>query len=228
MSRRSRTGLPFLIALLFTAAATSGQNVEQGVPIALTKTAAPIVVDGNLSDAGWQGATKVTTWYETNPGDNTEPKVGNVGYLTYDDQFFYAGFEFADPNPGSIRAPYGDRDNVPSSTDYGGIILDTGGEARRAILFLANPHGIQYDANTDDASGEDNSPDYYWDSASKITAQGWVLEMRVPFSSLRYKKADPQKWNIMLYRNYPRDFRYQMFSTNCPAADNASSVGRTR
>ncbi len=220
MSRRSRTGPPFFIALLFTAAALSGQNVEQGVPIAVTRTNAPIVVDGNLSDAGWQGATKVTTWYETNPGDSTEPKVGNVGYLTYDDKFLYAGFEFADPNPGSIRAPFGDRDNVSSSTDYGGIILDTGGEARRAILFLANPNGIPYDANTDDASGEDSSPDYYWDAAGKITARGWVLEMRVPFSSLRYKKADPQKWNIMLYRNHPRDFRYQYFSTKLPRGGN--------
>ena len=38
-------------------------------------------------------------WYETQPGDNIEPKVRNVGYLTYDDHFFYAAFEFEDPNP---------------------------------------------------------------------------------------------------------------------------------
>ena len=165
---------------------------------------------------GLAGCDKSYHLVRDEPGDNTEPKVANVGYLTYDDKFLYAAFEFADPNPAGIRAPYGDRDNVSSSTDYGGIILDTGGEARRAILFLANPHGIQYDANTDDASGEDSSPDYYWDSAGKITAQGWILEMRVPFSSLRYKKADPQKWNVMLYRNHPRDFRYQYFSTKLP------------
>jgi hypothetical protein len=194
--------------------------VEQGVPIAISRAAGPISVDGNLSDAGWKGATKVTTWYETNPGDNTEPKVGNVGYLTYDDKFLYAGFEFADPNPAGIRAPYGDRDNVSSSTDYGGIILDTHGESSRAILFLANPRGIQYDANTDDSSGEDSSPDYYWDSSAKITAAGWVLELRVPFTSLRYKRSDPQKWNIMLYRNHPRDFRYQYFSTKLPRGGN--------
>ena len=193
---------------------------EQGVPIAITRTSGEISIDGKLSDAGWQGATKVTTWYETNPGDNVEPKVKNVGYLTYDDKFLYAGFEFADPNPRGIRAPLGDRDNVSSSTDYGGIILDTLGEARRAILFLANPRGIQYDANTDDATGEDYSPDYFWDSAAQITAEGWVLEMRVPFSSLRYKKSDPQTWNIMLYRNHPRDFRQQYFSTKLPKGGN--------
>jgi hypothetical protein len=208
------------LGLLFVAAELSAAGTEQGVPIPITRAAGPIAVDGNLSDPGWTGATKVTTWYETNPGDNVEPKVRNVGYLTYDDKFLYAGFEFADPNPRSIRAPYGDRDNVESSTDYGGIILDTLGESRRAILFLANPRGIQYDANSDDATGEDSSPDYYWDSAGRITPEGWVLELRVPFSSLRYKKADPQNWNIMLYRNHPRDFRQQYFSTKLPKGGN--------
>jgi hypothetical protein len=208
------------VSLLLFAAGLFAARPEQGVPIPIAKASGPIVVDGSLSEPGWTGATKVTTWYETNPGDNVEPAVRNVGYLTYDDKFLYAGFEFADSEPGKIRAPYGDRDNVPSTTDYGGIILDTQGEARRAILFLANPHGIQYDANSDDASGEDNSPDYFWESAARITPQGWVLELRVPFSSLRYKKQDPQQWNIMLYRNRPREFRYQYFSMKIPKGSN--------
>jgi Domain of unknown function (DUF5916) len=212
------------LGLLAAAGRLSAVAPEQGVPIPITRAAGPIVIDGNLSDPGWQGATKVTTWYETNPGDNVEPQVANVGYLTYDEKFLYAGFEFAD-EPGRIRAPYGDRDNVPSTTDYGGIILDTQGESRRAILFLANPHGIQYDANTDDATGEDSSPDYYWDSSARITPQGWILEMRVPFSSLRYKRQDPQQWNIMLYRNRPRDFRYQYFSMKIPKGRNCFVCG---
>jgi uncharacterized protein DUF5916 len=207
------------VCLFSVAAAAAAATPEQAAPINASRAAGPIVIDGNLTDAGWQGATKVTTWYETNPGDNVEPQVKNVGYLAYDEKFLYAGFEFAD-DPRKIRAAYGDRDNVSSTTDYGGIILDTQGEARRAILFLANPRGIQYDANTDDATGEDSSPDYYWDSASRITPEGWVLEMRVPFSSLRYEKKDPQKWNIMLYRNRPRDFRYQYFSTKLPRGGN--------
>ena len=220
VSRHEEIRTWLLVSLALSAAPLAAAAPDQGVPIPISRAKGPIVVDGDLSDPGWQGATKVNTWYETNPGDNTPPAVANVGYLTYDDKFLYAGFEFADPAPDKIRAPYGDRDNVPSSTDYGGIILDTQGEARRAILFLANPHGIQYDANTDDASGEDSSPDYFWDSAARITRDGWVLEMRIPFSSLRYKKADPQTWNIMLYRNRPRDFRYQYFAMKIPKGSN--------
>ena len=44
--------------------------------------------------------------------------------------------------------------------------------------------------------------------------------MRIPFSSLRYTRGDPQTWGIMLYRNYPRDRHYQFFSTRLPRGSN--------
>jgi hypothetical protein len=193
----------------------------QGPEIRIHRAAGPITVDADLSDPGWQGAEKIETWYETNPGDNVAPRVKTIGYLTYDDKALYAAFEFFDPEPSRIRAPYGDRDAVPSYTDYGGIILDTRNDQRTGLLLLANPRGIQYDAITDDTTGnEDSSPDFYWDAAAKITSEGWILEMRVPFSSLRYPAGDPQTWGILLYRNYPRDFRYQMFSAKLPRGSN--------
>jgi hypothetical protein len=190
-------------------------------PITVSRAAGPIAVDGSLADAGWQGAARMDTWFETNPGDNVPPKVKNLGYLAYDDKFFYAGFEFEDPEPRKIKAPLGDRDNVPGDTDYGGIILDARNDGKTAMMFLANASGIQYDAMQDDTgNGEDSSPDYFWDSAARITEKGWTLEIRVPFSSLRYSKADIQTWRILLYRNYPREYRYQMFNTRLPRGGN--------
>jgi hypothetical protein len=199
---------------------TSAQTAFSGTPIHITRAAGAITVDGVLSDEGWRNATRIDKWYETNVGDNVEPQVRNLGYLTYDDHFFYAGFEFDDPDPAALRAPYADRDNVPSYTDYGGVILDTRNDGKTGVLLLANPHNIQYDAVTDDASGEDSSPDFFWESATRITAHGWTLEMRIPFSSLRYRNADPQSWGILLYRNYPRAFRYQFFSAILPRGGN--------
>src|SRR5437773_5086661 len=72
-------------------------------PIEIHHAAGLITIDGVLSDEGWKGASRVDTWYEVQPGDNTPPKVKNVGYLTYDDKFFYAAFEFQDPEPAKIR-----------------------------------------------------------------------------------------------------------------------------
>ena len=161
-------------ALLFLAGPASAfpQSALAGETIRIVRTTGSIVVDGDLNDEGWRGATRVDTWYEINPGDNIEPSVGNVAFLAYDDRFFYAGFDFADPDPGSIRAPLGDRDNVPSFTDYGGVILDTRGDGKSAMMMLANARGVQYDAITDDSSGEDNSPDFFWDVATRITDRG--------------------------------------------------------
>jgi len=215
-----------LLAMVLLGVSPSGSAAQApssslaGERIQMSRRTGPIIIDGDLTDEGWLTATRVEKWYETNPGDNTEPKVRNVAYLTYDDQFFYAGFEFDDPDPTAIRAPFGDRDNVPSFTDYGGVILDTLGDGQRAVLLLANPRGIQYDAITDDSSGEDPSPDFFWDAAARITERGWTLEIRVPFSSLRYRNVDPQTWGILLYRNMPRDFRYQIFSARLPRGSN--------
>jgi hypothetical protein len=212
-----------LIAAALPAAfppALVAQTALRGAPIHIARAEGAITIDGDLSDDGWRRATRVDKWYETNPGDNVEPKVRNVGWVTYDDRFFYAAFEFDDPNPAALRAPYSDRDNVPSYTDYGGVILDTRNDGRTGLILVVNPHGIQYDSISDDATGEDSSPDFFWQSATKITERGWTLEMRVPFSSLRYTAADPQTWGIMLYRNYPRDFRHQFFSTILPRGGN--------
>ncbi len=208
----TRPALALAAALLLPTAAAAG---DEGA-IEIRRTNREIVIDGQLGDPGWADATLVERWYETRPGDNVEPKVANRGYLVYDGEFLYAAFEFADPEPRRIRAPLGNRDDVPSYTDYGGVIVDANDDRRSAQMFLANARGIQYDALTSDAAGEDSSPDFFWDSAARITGEGWVLEMRIPFASLRYVDSDPERWGVMLYRNHPREFRYQMFTSRLP------------
>ena len=89
-------------------------------------------------------------------------------YLGFDDDALYAAFEFDDPNPRAIRSPLGDHDHVSgNTTDYGGVILDTRNDGHSAVLLLASAAGIQYDAVTDDdGSGEDASPDFFWEAAA--------------------------------------------------------------
>jgi hypothetical protein len=217
VTRWERTAVPLLVLALAAGPAAATELSLRGTEIHITRTTGPITVDGDLSDPGWRGATRVDTWYETNPGDNVPPKVRSVGYVTYDDKFIYAGFEFFDSDPSQIRAPFHDRDALSSGFDFGGIVLDPRNDGRTGYEFLATPRGIQYDAINDDTTGNETSaPDFYWDSVGRITNDGWILEIRIPFSSLRYTGSGPQTWGIMLYRNYPRDFRYQIFSTRLP------------
>jgi hypothetical protein len=209
-----------IIASLMPRPATA-QAAMSGDSIRIARATGPITVDGDLSEDAWRDATRVDKWYETTPGDNVEPKVRSTGYLTYDDRFLYAAFEFDDPNPAALRAPFSERDNIDgNTTDYGGLLLDARGTGSTAVFFLVTPRNIQYDSVVDDASSENSSPDFFWDSATRMTARGWTLEMRIPFSSLRYRHIDPQTWHVMLYRNYPRDFRYQLASARLPRDSN--------
>jgi hypothetical protein len=186
----------------------------------IRRATGPITIDGDLSDPGWQNALTSETWFETNPGDNTEPKVKTVGYMTYDDRFFYAAIHSFD-TPSDIRAQLSDHDGISgNSDDFAGVILDSRNDGKSAMEFFVNAAGTQYDASTDDASGEDSSPDLFWDSAVKRTADGYVVELRIPFSSLRYQQKGPQTWGIILYRNMPRERRYQLFDHKLPRASN--------
>ncbi|MDE3155361.1 MAG: carbohydrate binding family 9 domain-containing protein [Acidobacteriota bacterium] len=219
--RRFRPLVACLALLALPTLPAFAQSSLRSATIRIRPAAGPITIDGDLSDPGWRGATRVDHWYEINPGNDVLPPVGNVGYVTYDRHYLYVGLRFADPDPAGIQAPLGDHDHLDSSnTDFGGVIIDAQDTGRTATEFFVSASNVQYDAVTDDQSGEDSSPDFFWESATRIGKHGWTLEMRIPFSSLRYRSADPQTWGIMLWRNYPHGFRYQFSSARVPQGNN--------
>jgi hypothetical protein len=120
------------------------QTALRGDPLPIVRLVNPVTIDGRLDQGEWSQASRVETWFETQPGDNVTPPVRNVGYIGYDDRFFYAAFEFDDPEPTAIRAPYADRDRISGTgTDYGGVILDTRNDGHSAVLLLTTPAGVQ-------------------------------------------------------------------------------------
>jgi len=185
-------------------------------PIRIFRAAGPIVIDGVLDDEAWQQITPIGTWYEFRPGDNVEPKVRTRARLAYDDRYVYAAFDMDDPRPELIRAPLSDRDDLDDSTDHAGLIIDATDDGQTGQMFFANPRGIQYDAIMSDSAGEDAAPDWFWDSAARIDERGWTLEIRIPFASLRYADSNPERWRVLLYRNWPRDYQYEITSTPLP------------
>src|SRR5437764_474565 len=104
-------------AILCFAWPAAAQTIPRGETYQISRATGPIVIDGDLSDEAWRDAVRIDRWYEINPGDNIEPAIKNIGYLTYDDRFFYAAFDFADPNPRIINAPYGDHDQISNNAD---------------------------------------------------------------------------------------------------------------
>ena len=205
------------VVLAMSVAVTAAATPPPPPPITVKAAAGPITLDGDLSDPGWQGAATIDTFYETSPGDNTPPKVKTVAYLTYDARNFYIGIKCFDPNPKAIRAPYVERDNVIGTDDNIAVFLDTRNDKRSALELRVNPRGIQADGVYNDANqNEDFSPDFFYDTAAKVVADGWIAEYAIPFSSLRYSRAGEQTWNILIWRNYPREFRYGIYSAPIP------------
>ena len=212
-----RTGVLSLAMLLIPGGSHAAQDKARIPELRIERVDGEISVDGELFEPIWQKAGRIDEWFETSPGDNVSPRVESIGYLAYDDRYLYVGFDFRDPEPGRIRAPLGDRDSLTGNVDHGGILIDTRNDGRTATIFAASARGIQYDSIWDDTvATDDTAPDFYWDAAARIGSQGWTLEMRIPFSSLRYTDRNPQTWRIMLYRIYPRKFWYQMLSTTWP------------
>ncbi|HEX9406598.1 MAG TPA: DUF5916 domain-containing protein, partial [Thermoanaerobaculia bacterium] len=207
--------------VLFVAAAAVAEAPPPPPPIDIHRAEGAIRIDGDLSDPGWKNAATIDKFYESSPGDNTPAKVKTIVYLTYDDHYFYIGVRCEDPDPKKIRAPYVERDNVIGTDDNIAVFLDTRNDKRTAMELRVNPRGIQGDAIFNDAnSNEDFSPDFFYDTAARIDSGGWNAEYRIPFSSLRYPDRDVQNWNILIWRNYPRDFRYAFHSAPLPRGSN--------
>jgi len=191
-------------ALLALLGATTAHAADPAPPLSVRRAAGEIRLDGDLGDPGWQGAAVLDQFWETEPGDNVAPRVKTVAWVTYDDRYLYVGLRCEDPDPSRVRAPFVERDDIVGTDDNVAVFLDTRGDGMTALQLRVNPRGQQADAVFNDATrNEDFSPDFFYDTAARVTDFGWAAEMRIPFSSLRYSKEDAQQWRILIWRNYP-------------------------
>lgn len=215
---RAFAQLALLATLAGSAAAVPPDSalLENGQPIRIRRASAPISLDGSLTDAAWADAARVENWVETRPADNTPATPQSLAMLAYDDTYLYVAFDLEDPDPASIRAPIRDRDDIPQTVDFAGLLIDPAGDGKLAQDFAGTPRGVQYDGVYSEASGPASSPDFYWDCVGAVNGKGWTLEMRIPFSSIRYADPNPSHWAILLYRNVPRAYRYEYYSSRIP------------
>jgi len=179
----------------------------------IVRATVPAKIDGVLDDEIWKTAVRIPLEYEWSPGDNIKAPVETMSYVAFDDGHIYIAFDARDPEPGRIRAHLDDRD-LPFQDDSVGFFLDTFNDGRRGFQFRINPLGVQMDASNSDVTGnEDWSWDAIWQSRARITADGYVVEVAIPFSSLRFpRSSEPQTWGFMTMRDWPRSVRHRMRS----------------
>ncbi|TVQ12284.1 MAG: hydrolase [Bacteroidetes bacterium] len=155
-------------------------------------------IDGILEPEIWGMAEVIEDFVQFDPVYSGLPSQRTIVRILYDDKAIYIGAMLYDSSPDSILKQLGQR-NASLNADAFGIRLDTYNNQLDAYTFEVSASGVQRDFRR-----QDNTYDGVWDSAVKIHDEGWTVEMRIPYSALRFPTSECQTWGMQLYRNIRR------------------------
>lgn len=180
--------------------------------VAIPRLDSAVVIDGRLDEPVWQGAARLTGFHQYQPVDARPAEEETEVRVWYAPGAVYFGIIAHDDQPGAIRATVADRDNLDAD-DRVTLYLDTFNDRRRAFFFTVNPLGVQEDgvrseggftAGSLQGGTTDKNPDFLWQSKGIVTDSGYVVEIRIPFKSLRYPGNGAQAWGINVQRRVQR------------------------
>ena len=175
---------------------------EKASPVTVPKFEAPPVLDGKLDEPVWQSAAVLKDFYQIDPGDNIAPSKQTEVLLGYDSKFLYVAFRAFD-EPEKVRATVAKRDNI-FQDDYVGFFLDTFNDKRKAFEMFFNPLGIQGDGVLTEGRGEDMSVDVLMQSKGAVNDSGFIVEIAIPFKSIRYEAGKDKLWGAHFFRRIQR------------------------
>ncbi|MEM9664268.1 MAG: DUF5916 domain-containing protein [Bacteroidota bacterium] len=177
--------------------------VDDGVPCALdaTRMTASVKVDGLLDEADWSRASMASGFKQYEPVEGGEPSQRTEVRILYGENALYVGARLYDNAPGAILRTLGRRDDF-NQADWFLVSIDSYLDRRTAYTFGVNAAGVQMDGLMTDEV--DRSWDAVWQSAARVDAEGWAVEMRIPYSMLRFNAAEAQRWGINFQRMIPR------------------------
>jgi len=158
----------------------------------------PPVLEHYLDGQTVPPGTLVSDFVQREPGDGAPISQETRAYVSYDAHHLYVVFVCKE-DPARLRARMTKREAIMGD-DLVGLVLDTYGDGRRAYLFLVNPLGIQLDGVTGDGMDDDYSYDTLWKSEGRITRDGYVVLVSIPFRSLRFSHAPAQTWGFAVAR----------------------------
>ncbi|HET8644925.1 MAG TPA: DUF5916 domain-containing protein, partial [Vicinamibacteria bacterium] len=200
---------PFLLALAVLLAARAPLPAADAPTVTVPRLETELAIDGVLDEPAWEQAGRLEGFHQYQPVDGRPAEEKTEVRVFYTPTAICFGIVALDRAPGSIRATVADRDAIDAD-DNVTIHLDTFDDRRRSFLFAVNPLGVQQDGVRTEGSnspgqafgGEtDTNPDYLFESKGRITAEGYVVEMRIPFKSLRYPGgAAAQRWGVNVVR----------------------------
>ena len=200
------------LLLLLSALCFSQSNSNDSYILKIPKFSHSPKIDGVLENPVWEEAVKIENFTQYEPKEGAEPSEKTVAYIGYDKKNLYFAFYCYDSESDKIRASLTKRDKVRGD-DFITIYLDTFNDKKRAFVFRLNPKGIQSDGIFTESGGGRRRGgweriDFNWDtyflSDGKINKNGYVIEIAIPFKSLRFPNSPVQKWGLQISRTIRR------------------------
>ena len=209
-----------LLALLQSAVAVSAQVPVPAVysgragqlEVTPPRIEAAIEVDGVLSEPAWGQAALLKDFSQFLPQDGVPAQDSTELLVWYSPTALHLGIRGFEAH-GIPQATLAERDRI-FADDWIEILLGTFNDGRTATMFGVNPLGVQADGalvEVGQSSGgfgsqgavrdrADLSPDYTWDSRGALVPGGFVIEVRIPFKSLRFQPTPSQTWGLHISR----------------------------
>jgi len=186
--------LAILLLIFAGVAFVSGQADENYLEI--RKLTGKINFDGICDEHLWESVSVIPmTMFKPNHG--SMPSERSDVFVTFDDEYFYIGARLYYQNGSTIRSTTKKRDGADGGSDNFGILLDTFNDNENALCFETNPSGLRSDFTIDNDAQVplgmmpfNRSWDTFWDVETNIIDDVLHIEMRIPFSSLRFQEKD--------------------------------------
>lgn len=202
--------LLFTIVLSASALPIDDDPIPKLPSLRANRTLAAIQVDGYIDEADWQNAPVATDFKQFEPLEGAESVFKTEVRILYSNTHIYIGAYLYDDDPQEIMQALGRRDDI-NQADWFIASIDSYFDRKTAYTFGVNAAGIQADGIQVDGSSFRSDPldfdtswDAVWTSAVRMQPDGWSVELRIPYSMLRFAESDAQTWGINFRRMIPR------------------------
>lgn len=194
--------LLIITAIFFAAGNTVSQEIIKK-QVEAYRTPAPPEIDGLLDEPQWNNAGVATDFYQYDPYNGPPATEKTKVRIMYDDVAVYIGAMMYDNAPDSILTELGFRDSDELNADYILFELSPYNDGLNSSLFGVTASGVQFDAknyNDDDDEGWDA----VWQSKVTLLDSGWIAELKIPYSALRFPDKPEQTWGFNAERSIRR------------------------
>jgi hypothetical protein len=165
----------------------------------------PLTVDAVLDEPVYKMAMPAKDFVQLQPYNGEPSFQPSEVYFFYDQKAVYVGAMLYDSAPDSILNIFTERDQF-DMFDFFGVYLDPYNEGQIAFGFFVSPAGVQFDikATKSDQDNEDVNWNAVWDSKTRITDKGWIVELKIPYSALRFPDKEVHTWGLNMFRQIRR------------------------